>query len=218
MPQEKWTAVDQYISSIVLPPDAVLDGALARSTAAGLPAINVSPHQGKLLHLLAKMIGAKKILEIGTLGGYSSIWMARALPPGGRLVTLEFEPRHAEVARQNIHAAGLSERAEVIVGPALETLPKLAGPFDFVFIDADKENTAGYFTHALGLTRPGGVIIVDNVVRNGEIVNPRSADPGVAGVRRFNDLLKNEPRVSATAIQTVGGKGYDGFAIALVNG
>jgi predicted O-methyltransferase YrrM len=220
MAQETWNAVDSYFSNLLLPPDPALDAALRASTAAGLPAINVSPTQGKFLHLLAKISGARTILEIGTLGGYSTIWLARALPKGGRLVTLEFEPRHAEVARANITNAGFADVVSVQVGPALDTLPKLHAeglhPFDLIFIDADKVNTAPYFTWAMKMSHPGTVIIVDNVVREGAIVDADSTDESVQGVRKFNDLLKNEKRVSATAIQTVGSKGYDGFAIALV--
>jgi predicted O-methyltransferase YrrM len=220
MSQEKWNAIDQYISEICSTTDPVMEAVLSNSAAGGLPAINVSPNQGKMLHLLARMHGAKKILEIGTLGGYSTIWMARALPGDGRLITLEFEPKHAEIARKNIAHAAFAEQVTIHVGPAIDTLPKLVseGPFDFVFVDADKQSTAEYFTWALKLTRPGSVIIVDNVVRDGEIINPDSADPGVAGVRRFNELLRHEKRVSATAIQTVGSKGYDGFALLLVTG
>ena len=220
MPLEQWNAVDEYINSIVMTPDPVLDGALRRSAAAGLPAINVSPNQGKFLYLLAKIAGAKNILEIGTLGGYSSIWLARALPENGRLITLEFEPKHAEIARINIKEAGLTDKIDIRVGAAIDTLPKLAdekrGPFDLIFIDADKVNSAPYFTWALKLSRVGSIIIVDNVVRNGAIVDASSTDEGVVGVRKFNELLKHEKRVDATAIQTVGGKGYDGFAIGLV--
>jgi predicted O-methyltransferase YrrM len=220
MSQQQWNAVDSYISDLLIPPDPALDAALSASTAAGLPAISVSPTQGKFLHLLAKISGARTILEIGTLGGYSTIWLARALPKGGRLISLEFEPKHAEVARANIANAGLAEMVNIQVGPALETLPKLHAegcrPFDLIFIDADKVNTAPYFTWAIKLSHPGTVIIVDNVVRDGAIVDADSTDEGVQGVRRFNALLKNEKRVSATAIQTVGSKGYDGFAIALV--
>jgi len=222
MSQALWNCVDTYISSLVLPPDPILDAALKTSADANLPAINVSPNQGKFLHLLAKISGARSILEIGTLGGYSTIWLARALSKSGKLITLEFEPRHAEVARTNIAHAGLTERVEIRIGAALDILPKLqtegCGPFDLIFIDADKVNTAPYFTWALKLSHPGTVIIVDNVVRDGAIIDANSTDEGVQGVRKFNDLLKNEKRVSATAIQTVGSKGYDGFAIALVLG
>ena len=221
MSPESWSAVDRFITDLLVPPDVALESALADSAAAGLPAISVSPNQGKLLHLLARAQGARSILEIGTLGGYSAIWLARALPEGGQLVTLEFEPRHAEVARSNIARAGLTDVVDIRLGRALETLPRLVadglGPFDFVFIDADKENTADYFAWSLKLTRRGSMIIVDNVVRKGAVINADSDDSNVQGVRRFYEMLAAEPRVSATAIQTVGSKGYDGFAIALVN-
>ncbi|MEY4512463.1 MAG: hypothetical protein RLZZ450_4585 [Pseudomonadota bacterium] len=188
----------------------------------GLPAINVAPNQGKLLQLFARIRGARSILEIGTLGGYSSIWLARALPAGGRLVTLEYDPKHAEVARTNIANAGLAGSVEVRVGKALDTLPQLEkedrGPFDLVFIDADKENIPAYFTWALRLTKPGSIIIVDNVVRKGAVIDADSKDVNIQGVRRFNELVSREPRVSATAVQTVGSKGYDGFALLLVTG
>jgi predicted O-methyltransferase YrrM len=220
MSQEQWTAVDGFITDLVVPSDPALVAALADSAAAGLPAISVSPNQGKFLHLLARIKGARSILEVGTLGGYSTIWLARALPEGGRLVTLESEPKHADVARANIARAGLSGVVDIRLGPALETLPQLAaegaGPFDFVFIDADKVNTPEYFSWALRLTRPGSMIIVDNVVRKGAVVDAGSDDPNVQGVRRFYEVLAAEPRVNATAIQTVGSKGYDGFALALV--
>ena|SRR5947207_1687281 len=219
-PQEQWTAVDRYLADLLVPPDPALDAALADSAAAGLPAIHVSPNQGKLLHLLARIQGARNILEIGTLGGYSTIWLARALPSDGRLVTLEFDSRHAEVARKNIARAGLSNIVDLIVGRALDTLPKLAsqnrGPFDLIFIDADKPSTADYFTWALKLSRRGSVIIIDNVVRKGAVIEAESKDVNVQGIRRFNDVLAKEKRVAATAIQTVGTKGYDGFAIAVV--
>lgn len=220
MTQERWTAVDQYIGDLLLPPDPELDAALQASAAAGLPQINVSPAQGKLLQLLAQLQGARAILEIGTLAGYSTIWLARALPPGGRLITLEAEPKHAEVARANIARAGLADIVELRLGPALETLPQLAaggrGPFDLIFIDADKQSTAEYFRWALRLARRGSLIVVDNVVRNGAVVDADSTDPGIQGIRRFSEVLAAERRVSATAIQTVGSKGYDGFALALV--
>ena len=222
MNQEQWTEVDRYFTDLLLPPDAALEGALEASAAAGLPSINVSPTQGKLLHLLARGQRARTILEIGTLGGYSTIWLARALPAGGRLVTLEAEPRHAEVARVNIARAGLAAVVELRLGPALETLPQLAaegrGPFDLIFIDADKPGYADYFRWALKLSRVGSMIIADNVVRSGAVANAASADARVQGVRRFTEVLAAEPRVSATVIQTVGGKGYDGFAIAIVTG
>jgi len=220
MSQDQWSAVDRYITDRVVPSDPALDAALADSAAAGLPAIAVAPNQGKFLQVLARAIGARSILEIGTLGGYSTIWLARALPEGGRLITLESEPRHAEVARANLARAGLADRVEVRLGQALETLPRLRaeglGPFDFVFIDADKVNTPEYFTRSLDLTRAGGLIVVDNVVRKGAVADSGGDDPSVLGVRRFYETLAAEPRVSATAIQTVGSKGYDGFAIALV--
>jgi len=220
MAQEQWTAVDRYITDLLVRPDAPLEDALQASVAAGLPPINVSPNQGKLLMLLARLQGARKILEIGTLGGYSTIWLARALPEGGRLITLEAEPHNAEVARANIARAGLADLVEIRVGRAQETLPQLAaqggGPFDLIFIDADKQSYPEYLGWALKLARPGSLIIADNVVRKGAVIDPANADPNVQGVRRFNELLAAEPRLSATAIQTVGSKGYDGFALALV--
>jgi predicted O-methyltransferase YrrM len=220
MTQELWTAVDQYINGLLLPSDPALDAALEASTAAGLPSIQVSPPQGKLLHLLARLRGARNILEIGTLGGYSTIWMARALPPGGRLLTLEANAKHAEVSRANFARAGLASVIELRLGPALETLPQVAaegrGPFDLIFIDANKDTMLEYFDWALKLSRPGSVIIADNVIRDGAIIDATSKDPDIQGVRRFNERLAAEPRVSATEIQTVGSKGYDGFALALV--
>lgn len=220
MTQEQWTAVDDYITDLLVPSDPVLDAALADSAAAGLPPIQVSPGQGKLLHLLARAQGARSILEMGTLGGYSTIWLARALPADGLLITLEADPRHAEIARANVARAGLAEVVEVHLGPALDTLPRLAGqdrgPFDLVFIDADKPGYPDYLAWALRLSRPGSLIVADNVVRGGAVVDGASRDPGVQGVRRFNELLAAEPRLSATTVQTVGSKGYDGFAIALV--
>jgi predicted O-methyltransferase YrrM len=220
MSQEQWTAVDDYIDGLLVPPDPALDEALRSSAAAALPAINVAPNQGKLLLLLARLQGARRILEIGTLGGYSTIWLARALPPGGRLITLEADPKHADVARANIARAGLAGVVELRLGPALETLPGLAaeghGPFDLIFIDADKPNTPDYFTWALRLARRGSLIIADNVVRKGAVADPASGDGGVQGMRRFFEVLAAEPRVSATAIQIVGRKGYDGLAIAVV--
>jgi predicted O-methyltransferase YrrM len=220
MSQEQWTAVDRYITDLLMPSDPALAAALEASAAAGLPPINVSPNLGKLLQLLARVQGARIILEIGTLGGYSTIWLARALPPGGRLVTLEADAKHAEVARANIARAGLAGVVELRLGRALDTLPQLAaegrGPFDLIFIDADKPSIPEYFAWALKLSRRGSLIIVDNVVRNGAVADAATVDPAVRGVRRFNELLAAEPRVSATAIQTVGIKGYDGFALALV--
>jgi|SRR5579863_4117732 len=213
---EQWTAVDHYITDIFDPSDPVLDAALEASATAGLPSIQVSPAQGKFLHLLARAIGARAILEIGTLGGYSTIWLARALPPGGRLITLEANPHHAGVARANFARAGLTEVVELRLGRALETLPEVTGPFDFIFIDADKPSNADYLQWALKLSVPGSLIIIDNVIREGAVIDAASTDPDVQGVRRLNDLLAAEPRVSATSIQTVGSKGYDGFTMALV--
>jgi predicted O-methyltransferase YrrM len=220
MSQEHWTAVDRYITDQLLPPDPQLEAALQASTDAGLPAISVSPNQGKLLHLLALAHGARNILEIGTLGGYSTIWLARALPADGKLITLEYEPKHAQVAHSNLARAGVGKVVELRVGPALETLPQLAiegrGPFDFIFIDADKENYPGYWQWALKLSQRGTMIIADNVVRAGGVADPSHADPRVQAVRRLHELIAAEPRVSATTIQTVGSKGYDGFTLALV--
>jgi predicted O-methyltransferase YrrM len=217
---DSWTAVDDFIVDRLVPPDPALDAALESSAAAGLPAIHVTPNQGKLLHLLARVIGARRILEIGTLGGYSTIWLARALPADGRLITLEVDPRHAAVASANIQRAGLDEIAQVRVGPAGDTLQQLVaercGPFDLIFIDADKANTAEYFTAALQLSRPGSLIVIDNVIRDGKVLDSTSTDPNIQGVRRFFELAASESRVTVTAIQTVGSKGYDGLAIALV--
>jgi predicted O-methyltransferase YrrM len=218
MNQQTWDAVDGYYGDLLIGPDADLDAALAASDAARLPQIAVSPTQGKLLNMIARLRGARRILEIGTLGGYSTIWLARALPADGRLVTLEYAAKHADVARANLERAGLGDRVDVLVGPALDTLPTLEDPFDLVFIDADKPNNPGYFQHALRLTRPGSVIIVDNVVREGRVADAASTDPGVLGTRALADLLAAEPTVDATMIQTVGAKGYDGFALALVTG
>jgi predicted O-methyltransferase YrrM len=215
---ETWTAVDEYITSFLVPADDALDGAQEASRAAGLPPISVSAAQGKFLHLLARIHGARRILEVGTLGGYSTIWLARALPPGGRVVTLEFDPKHADVARANIARAGLSDVVEVRVGRAIDTLPTLAGgaPFDLIFIDADKPSTTDYFQWALKLSRTGTVIVVDNVVRGGKVVTSPE-DKDAEGMRTFMAALGAERRVSATAVQTVGTKGYDGFAIAVVD-
>ncbi len=226
MTQELWTEVDRYICDRLIPEDPVLDAALQASDAAGLPPIAVTANQGKLLQLLVRIHGATSILELGTLGAYSTIWLARALPPGGRLVTLEANPRYAEVARANIAAAGIDEIVQLRVGPALETLPALAAegaPFDFIFIDADKQNNPGYLEWSLKLSRPGTLIVTDNVVRDGAILDPDAGDPRhgadvVRGIRRFYELLGAEPRLDATAVQTVGAKGHDGFAVALVTG
>jgi predicted O-methyltransferase YrrM len=220
MSDDLWTDVDRYISDLLIPPDPVLDGALAESEAAGLPAIAVSPPQGKFLNLIARLMGARKILEIGTLAGYSTIWLARALPEDGRLVTLESNEKHAAVARANFSRAKLDRTIELRLGRALDTLPVLAaekaGPFDLVFIDADKENISSYFTWSLELSRAGTIIIVDNVIRNGAVIDAASTDSMVQGVRAFNKVLAAEPRVDATALQTVGSKGYDGFTMVLV--
>jgi predicted O-methyltransferase YrrM len=218
--QERWTAVDDYSDAALVPADPALDAALQAIVDAGLPEISVSPAQGKLLHLLALGQGARRILEIGTLGGYSAIWLARALPPGGRLVTLEADPRHAEVARANLASAGLAGVAEVRVGRAADTLPLLHaagdGPFDLVFIDADKASYPDYLAWSVRLCRPGSMIIADNVVRGGAVADAGSRNASVQGVRRFIEALAAEPRVSATVVQTVGRKGYDGFALAVV--
>jgi len=218
--EQQWTAVDRYITDLLVPADPALDAALAASAAGGLPAINVAPNQGKFLAMLAQLQKARSILEIGTLGGYSTIWLARALPAGGRLVTLEADPAHAKVARANIENAGLAGVVDLRLGPALETLPQLAaeglGPFDFIFIDADKPAYPEYFEWAMKLSKRGSLIIADNIVRKGAVIEPNHEDPRVHGVRRFNELVAAEPRVSATAIQTVGSKGYDGFVMAMV--
>jgi predicted O-methyltransferase YrrM len=220
MSLEKWTAVDRYITDLLVPADEALDAALRDSEAAELPHINVAPNQGKLLWMLARIQGAKNILEIGTLGGYSTIWLARALPPEGKLITLEIEPKHAAVARANFARAKLNHVIELRLGNAAKSLAQLAaekrGPFDLIFIDADKPSNPEYFAWALKLSRKGSIIIVDNVVRDGEVINAESTNASVQGVRRFNEILAAEKRVSATAIQTVGSKGYDGFAMALV--
>jgi predicted O-methyltransferase YrrM len=216
MAQDQWTAVDAYVGDLLVPADPVLDAALAASAAAGLPPHNVSPAQGKLLHLLARLRKARAILEIGTLGAYSTIWLARALPAGGRLVTLEVDPAHAAVARANLGRAALDDVVTLHEGRALDTLPRLAGPFDMVFIDADKPANPDYFAWALRLSRPGALIVVDNVVRGGAVLDAASTDPNVQGVRRLHAVLAAEPRVSATTIQTVGSKGWDGFTLAVV--
>jgi predicted O-methyltransferase YrrM len=220
MTQDQWNEVDQYFVELFAPRDTALDGALQATADAGMPLINVAPNQGKLLYLLARSQRARSILEIGTLGGYSTIWLGRGLEPGGRLITLEIDPAHAEVARANIARAGLADAVEVRLGPALTTLPQLAesgaGPFDLVFIDADKQSTPAYLEWALQLTKPGSMIIIDNVVRGGAVSNAAATDPNVLGVRKALAALADNPRLSATAIQTVGSKGYDGLAIALV--
>lgn len=217
MSKETWTAVDTYFCDHLVPSDDALEAALAASDGAGLPHINVAPNQGKLLHLLARIHGARKILEIGTLGGYSTIWLGRALPEDGRLITLEYEPKHAEVARQNIDRAGLTN-VDIRVGKAIDTLPTIAdeAPFDLIFIDADKPSNPDYFTWAMKLSRPGSVIIIDNIARGGAVADLQSESPDVQGVHRVTELMEQEKRITATAVQTVGSKGYDGFAIGLV--
>jgi len=221
MDQDSWTAVDRHFAGRLLSTDEAMDDVLAANLAAGLPAIDVSPLQGKFLHLIARAIGARRILEIGTLGGYSTIWLAKAVGEAGRVVSLEFQPRYAEVARSNLERAALDDRVEIRVGPALDLLPEIEeekiGPFDLVFIDADKANQDAYLIWALRLSRPGTLIIGDNVVRDGEILDAATKDPPVIGIRSFLDLLGTEPRLSATALQTVGAKGWDGFAMALVD-
>jgi predicted O-methyltransferase YrrM len=221
MSKQEWTAVDQYLADLFVPPDKALDHALSTSKAAELPDINVSPTQGKLLMLLAQIQGAKKVLEIGTLGGYSTIWLSRGLPLGqGRIITLEYDPKHAEVASRNFKQAKIDDLVEIIQGPALDSLATPAvqkqAPFDLIFIDADKTNNPGYFKWSLKLSRPGTLIIIDNVIRNGRVVDAKSKDADVVGTRQMNDLIKKEKRVAATAIQTVGIKGYDGFALVHV--
>lgn len=220
MSQNQWTAVDRYITDLFIPHDPALEAIVRSSAAAGLPPIHVSPPQGKFLMMLALLRGARRILEIGTLGGYSTVWLARALPRGGRLVTLEIDPEHAEVARANLARAGVEKVVEVRLGPAEKTLPRMhaagEGPFDLIFIDADKESYPEYLDWAVKLSRPGTLIVADNVVRNGRVVDKNSADPDVKGVRKFNDALSLNPQVVAVELQTVGSKGYDGFAMALV--
>jgi predicted O-methyltransferase YrrM len=218
--REIWNTVDRYITDTLVGSDPALDAALQASADAGLPPIAVTANQGKLLHLLALVSRARSILEIGTLGGYSTIWLARALPSEGRLITLEADPKHAKVAQANIDSAGLAEVVEIRLGAALDTLPKLAaeskGPFDLVFIDADKPSVPEYLSWALELSCPGSLIVIDNVVRDGKVADQASKDANVQGIRRANELLASDPRVTATALQTVGTKGYDGLAIAFV--
>ena len=219
MSDNTWSSVEEYFEQQLLPSDPVLEAALEASVAAGLPSIQVSASQGKLLHLLALTHGSRRILEVGTLGGYSTLWLARALPADGHLVTLELEPRHAEVARRNFARAGLAGRIELRLGPALDTLAQLrseqVSPFDFIFIDADKPNNLAYVQAAVDMSRAGTLIVVDNVVRNGAVIAKRR-DAAGEGVRRMTDWIGREARLSATAIQTVGDKGYDGFLLARV--
>jgi predicted O-methyltransferase YrrM len=218
--ENQWRAVDAYLIETIVKQDGALDAALAESEEAGLPPIEVSPPHAKMLHLVARLMGARRALEIGTLGGYSTIWIARALPEDGRVVTIEADERHAEVARRNLIRAGLSGKVEVRLGAALDVLPGIEaeglGPFDFVFIDADKENNANYLAWALRLARPGTAIVVDNVVRSGRILNAAAPDSQAAGVRTMFEMMAREPRLQATAVQTVGAKGWDGFALAVV--
>ena len=224
MTQELWAEVDEYVGGLLAPHDEALEEALRTSDGAGLPAIQVSPPQGRLLQLLVQMLGARAVLEFGTLGGYSTIWLGRGLPVDGRLITLEADPRYAEVARGNLEVAGLDGVVDLRVGPALDALPQLdaegAGPFDLVFIDADKANTPNYFAWALGHSRPGSVIVADNVIRDGALVDTEVRTPDVLGNRRLHEIIAGDPaiaaRVSATTIQTVGAKGYDGYLLALV--
>jgi predicted O-methyltransferase YrrM len=220
MSQDTWTAVDTYLAGELVGADPALDAATEASNAAGLPAIAVSPVQGKFLAVLAGAVGARRVLEIGTLGGYSTIWLARALAPGGRLISLELDPKHAEVARANLQRAGVAGAVEVRVGPAIEALPRLAAeggpPFDFVFIDADKQSSTEYFDWAVRLARPGALVVVDNVVRKGAVADAHSSDERVLGMRRLFQHVHGDGRVQATALQTVGSKGYDGFLLARV--
>ncbi|MGF3808266.1 O-methyltransferase [Enterobacter mori] len=218
--QQKWSAVDNYMISSLIPEDDVLIQVLENNKRAGLPEHDVAANQGQLLALFVRMTQARRILEIGTLGAYSSIWMARALPPDGKLITLEADPTHADVARQNIQLAGLTDRIQLIEGPALNSLENFGDvpPFDLIFIDADKPNNPGYLEWALHYSRPGTVIIGDNVVRDGEVINGQSDDARVLGVRRFIEMIGDNPRLTATALQTVGVKGWDGFTLAIVNG
>lgn len=221
MTQELWTAVDNYIVETLLPGDDALSAAVAKSDEAGLPSIQVSPPQGKFIHLLARIQGARRILEIGTLGGYSTIWLARALPADGKLVTIEIDAKHAEVAISNIERAGLTDKVNVLNGDARDLLPQLEktidAPFDLTFIDADKASIPFYFESAVRMSRPGSLILVDNVVRDGAVIQEASEDASVQGVRKLNEMMAADSSVTATVIQTVGVKGYDGLAIALVN-
>ncbi|MFY9487418.1 MAG: O-methyltransferase [Solirubrobacterales bacterium] len=221
MSLELWTSVDRYVSDTLVPPDEILEHALAANAAADLPAIDVSPAQGRLLEIIAKIHGARRILEVGTLGGYSTIWLARALPAGGKVVTLELEPKYAEVAANNLAHAGLANKIDLRIGPAIDSLDRLIAedtePFDLTFIDADKQSNRDYFERACTLSRPGSVIIVDNVVRDGKLVDPAADDAGTMGSRALHELLTADPSVTATTIQTVGAKGYDGFTIAVIN-
>lgn len=216
---DNWVGMDAYIVDHLLPLDPALENALSANAAAGLPSYDVAPNQGKLLHILARIAGARRILEIGTLGGYSTIWLARALPMDGRLITLEADPQHAEVARSNVDAAGLGERVDLRLGRAIDALPQLMpeAPFDFIFIDADKRNNPRYLDWAIKLSRPGTTIIVDNIVRDGAVIDPEDKTPAALGTRELFEKLAETPELTATALQTVGSKGWDGFVIAIVN-
>ncbi|WGW13562.1 O-methyltransferase [Saxibacter everestensis] len=220
MTNDQWTSVDSYLADLLVSEDSILVAVHDANAAAGLPSIDVSPVQGKFLMLLAQISGARSVLEIGTLGGYSTIWLARGTPVDSRIVTLEAEPKHAEIARSNFGHAGLADRIEIRIGPALETLPQLAqegaGPFDLVFIDADKRNNPHYLEWAMKLTRPGSIIVCDNIVRDGQVADQGTSDPDVRGVRRFLEMTAEDERLDATAVQTVGSKGWDGFSIARV--
>jgi len=220
--QPVWTKVDRYFGDLLLRPDPALEAAIAANRGADLPAIDVTPLQGKFLELLVRVSGARRILEIGTLGGYSTIWLARALPADGTVVSLELEPSHAKIARANLKKAGLAEHVDIRVGRAAGSLKKLAAegadPFDLIFIDADKANYPDYLDWSLKLARRGTLIVADNVVRDGEVIDPKSPDPNIQGVRRFTEKLAAEPRLTSTVLQTVAGKGYDGFAMAVVLG
>ena len=218
--QETWAAVDSYFGELLAPEDEALKECMEANRASGLPSIDVPALLGKFLDLMVRISGAQRVLEIGTLGGYSTTWLARALPEGGQVVTLEIDPRHAEIAAKNLERAGVLARVKIMLGPALETLTALhrdaAGPFDLVFIDADKKSMPEYLDWALKLSRPGTVIIADNVVRDGKVLDPKSADPDIQGVRRMTEMMASNPRLTATAIPTVGARGYDGFAVAVV--
>jgi len=220
IPKPIWTKVDRYFSSALIPSDPTLDAALDANRTADLPAIDVTPLQGRFLEILVRSTGARRVLEIGTLGGYSTIWLARALPHDGLVITLELEPKHAAIAKKNIAAAGLSSRVDLRIGPAAETLKSLAeehaAPFDFIFIDADKAGYPEYLRYSLSLSRPGTLIVADNVVRDGKVIEPSNPDPNIQGVRRFTEIAAAESRLSTTVLQTVGSKGYDGFAISVV--
>jgi predicted O-methyltransferase YrrM len=218
MSEDRWSAVDAFIGAALIGEAEAQAETLAANAAAGLPAIDVSPPQGKFLHLLAKTIGATRILEVGTLGGYSTIWLARALPDSGEVISLEYDPKHAEVARANIAREGFGARVDVKVGKALDLLPTLDGPFDLAFLDADKANNPNYFEHALRLVRKGGLIVVDNVVRDGRVLDASGADADIAGIRVLFEKAGADKRITVTAVQTVGAKGWDGFLIALVEG